>query len=203
MSHRTVINRNITSSWTGRQASSRSTSTFGVDQRLQISLKMVVAVGFEPTFRVFSSLLIVAFLCANLPPKLQAFPSYSKHYFASLSNYRQKNLCGNVRLCGNCAGRFIARWTVESHVLGQLSAIGAACGGFGHPAQVPSVSIRQPGYAGFAVHCVLSHSPSNRLPWPWWRVWAGHSIDSGQSGRDDGPSRPCAGCGAVADCSTW
>ena len=52
---------------------------------------------------MFSLLLIIAFLCANLPAKIQAFPSYCKHCFATSGNNRQKNLCGIVRLCGNCA----------------------------------------------------------------------------------------------------
>jgi hypothetical protein len=68
-----------------------------------IARKMVLAVGFEPTFRVFSLLLIVAFLCAGLYALIQVFPSYSKHYFASIGNFGQENLCGNVLLCGNCA----------------------------------------------------------------------------------------------------
>jgi hypothetical protein len=35
--------------------------------------------------------------------KIQAFPSYFKHYFASSGNNRQKNVCAIVRLCVNCA----------------------------------------------------------------------------------------------------
>jgi hypothetical protein len=40
--------------------------------------RVAEGVGFEPTFSVFfmfSLLLIIAFLCANLPAKIQAFPS--------------------------------------------------------------------------------------------------------------------------------
>jgi hypothetical protein len=62
--------------------------------------------GLEPIealFFMFSSLIIFAFLCANLYSVIQAFPLHSKHFLASLCNYRQKNLCGIVRLCGNCA----------------------------------------------------------------------------------------------------
>ena len=61
--------------------------------------KMVGAVGFEPTFSgisKFSLLLIFAFLCANLPAKIQAFTSYFKHYFASLGNNVKKNACRGV-----------------------------------------------------------------------------------------------------------
>jgi len=57
----------------------------------------------ETVFSMLSLLLIVAFLCANLPVKIQAFPSYCKYYFASSGNNRQENLCGLVRLCGKCA----------------------------------------------------------------------------------------------------
>jgi hypothetical protein len=60
---------------------------------------MVWAVGFEPTFSgisKFSLLLIFAFLCANLPAKIQAFSSHFKHYLASLGNNVKKNACRGV-----------------------------------------------------------------------------------------------------------
>jgi len=60
---------------------------------------MVAGVGFEPTFSVifiFSLSLIFAFLDTYLHAKIQAFPSYCKHYFASLCNNRKKNMCHGV-----------------------------------------------------------------------------------------------------------
>jgi hypothetical protein len=69
--------------------------------------KWSFAVGFEPTFSAIfkvSLMLIFAFLCANLHTKLREFTSYFKDYFASLCIDGQKNVCGTVQLCGNCAG---------------------------------------------------------------------------------------------------
>jgi hypothetical protein len=77
---------------------------------------VVPATGLEPidaSFLMFSSVLIIAFLCANLYAKIQALPSYCKHCFASLCNYGQKNLCGIVRLCGNCAAVKFCAGTVR------------------------------------------------------------------------------------------
>lgn len=74
-------------------------------------LEVAPKVGLEPieaSVFVFSLMLIVAFLCANLHANIQAFPSYGKDYFASMGNFGQKNLCGIVRLCGNCAVIFQA-----------------------------------------------------------------------------------------------
>jgi hypothetical protein len=93
---------------------------------------------------MFSLLLIFAFLCANLPAKIQAFPSYSKHYFASLGNNRQKNLCGIVRVCGNCAEVEFCAGTVR--------------------ARWPSALPFDVGRAGLASAVLGSRPPSNRLP---------------------------------------
>ena len=67
---------------------------------------MAPKVGLEPivaSFLMYSLLLIIAFLCANLPAKIRVFPSCCKLYFAFLCNNGQEKLCGTVRLCGNCA----------------------------------------------------------------------------------------------------
>ncbi len=58
---------------------------------------------------MFSLLLIIAFRCAHLLTKIRAIPSYFKHYIASVGNKQQKNLCGFVRLCGNCAAKLSGR----------------------------------------------------------------------------------------------
>ncbi len=84
--------------------------------------KMAPKVGLEPivaSFLMYSLLLIIAFLCANLPAKIRAFPSCCKLYFASLCNNRQKNLCGTVRLCGNCAVVKCCAVTVRGLLPGQ------------------------------------------------------------------------------------
>jgi hypothetical protein len=65
--------------------------------------KMVRLAGLEPAKRVFSSLLIIAFLCAILLTFIHGFPSYVNGYFAPRGGHGQKNLCGIVRLCGSCA----------------------------------------------------------------------------------------------------
>ena len=65
--------------------------------------KLVRLAGLEPAKGLFSSLLIIAFLCAILLIFIHGFPSYVNGYFASKSTYGQKNLCGLVRLCGKCA----------------------------------------------------------------------------------------------------
>ena len=104
-------------------------------------------VGLEPivaSFLMYSLLLIIAFLCANLPAKIRAFPSCCKLYFASLCNNRQKNLCGTVRLCGNCAVVKCCAVTVRGLLPGQhckravaghcerlaglMAGLGAGCG---------------------------------------------------------------------------
>ena len=95
---------------------------------------MVPATGLEPIerpFSMFSLLLIFAFLCANLYVLIQDFPSYCKHYFASLGNNRQENLCGIVRLCGKCAA-----------IGGGLNLCGICAGGLSHarPAKTPRLS---------------------------------------------------------------
>ena len=82
--------------------------------------EMVWAVGFEPTFSgisKFSLLLIFAFLCANLPAKIQAFSSHFKHYLASLGNNVKKNACRgvspilSVSMCVAIkGGRFLCRF---------------------------------------------------------------------------------------------
>ena len=59
--------------------------------------------GLEPAKRVFSSLLIIAFLCAILLTFIHGFPSYVNGYFAPRGRHGQKKLCGIVRLCGKCA----------------------------------------------------------------------------------------------------
>ena len=103
---------------------------------LQRLRRMAPKVGLEPIGRPFSAvslLLIIAFLCANLPANIQAFPSYSKHYFASLCNCGQKKLCGNMRLCGNCAaGKFCAgtvraRWPLASPRYVGRAGLGVGC----------------------------------------------------------------------------
>jgi hypothetical protein len=94
--------------------SSQNLETLGAQ-----ALEMAPKVGLEPieaSFFMFSLLLIIAFLCANLYANIQAFPSYGKHYFASLCNNRQKNLCGTVRLCGNCAGVEFCAGTVRARL---------------------------------------------------------------------------------------
>jgi len=48
---------------------------------------------------MFSLLLIIAFLCANLPMKIQAFPSYCKNYLHLVATVGRKTCAG---LCG-CA----------------------------------------------------------------------------------------------------
>jgi len=48
---------------------------------------------------MFSLLLIIAFLCANLPMKIQAFPSYCKNYLHLVATNGRKTCAG---LCG-CA----------------------------------------------------------------------------------------------------
>jgi hypothetical protein len=56
-------------------------------------VKMVCDRGFEPIsvgFFMFSLLLMFAFWCSDLHAKIQAFPSYSKGYSASLCNNGQK-----------------------------------------------------------------------------------------------------------------
>ena len=65
--------------------------------------KLVRLAGLEPAKRVFSSLLIIAFLCAILLTFIHGFPSYVNGYFAPRGRHGQKKLCGIVRLCGKCA----------------------------------------------------------------------------------------------------
>ena len=87
--------------------------------------EMAPKVGLEPieaSLFVFPSLLIIAFLCGNLYALIRAFPSYSKDYFASLGNNRQKKLCVNVRLCGNCAAVEFCAGTVRALVATATSA---------------------------------------------------------------------------------
>jgi len=70
------------------------------------SVSMMLERGLEPISRplfMFSLLLIIAFLCANLHAVIQRIPSKNKVYLASSCNDEQKKLCGIVRLCGNCA----------------------------------------------------------------------------------------------------
>jgi len=56
---------------------------------------------------------------ANLPTKIQAFPSYCMDYLHLVANNLQKNLCGIVRLCGNCAA-----------TISRLNVCGICAGGF-------------------------------------------------------------------------
>jgi hypothetical protein len=58
---------------------------------------------------MFSLLLIIAFRYAHLLAKIRAIPSYFKHYIASVCDKQQKNMCGIVRLCGNCAVKVSGR----------------------------------------------------------------------------------------------
>jgi hypothetical protein len=113
--------------------------------------KLVAGVGFEPIFGsslVFSSLLIVAVLCGYLHAEIQDLSLHCKDFRASMSNYRQKNLCGIVRLCGNCAVTFRGHilcgicagvllslpWlTKESRLVSQMCAM---TGHFGETGQV-------------------------------------------------------------------
>jgi hypothetical protein len=93
-------------------------------------------------FRQVSWLPFVAHLRAYLLTTIQAFPSYGKHYFASIGNNRQKNVCRRVspglacvvivsssnlagfcvRLCRLARGRSSHCLTIETLCLGQVCA---------------------------------------------------------------------------------
>ena len=95
---------------------------------------MVRERGLEPISRpffMFSSLLIFAFLCANLRTVIQTFPSQIKSYLASNGNNGQENLCGTVRvvrkvcenrhgliLCGDCAA--FGQWGFSGIAIARL-----------------------------------------------------------------------------------
>jgi hypothetical protein len=74
---------------------------------------LVRLAGLEPAIRVFSVLLIVAFLCGCLLVLIRHYTRICKHYFASTSDIEQKIVCESVRalpvvreVCGQvmCAG---------------------------------------------------------------------------------------------------
>jgi hypothetical protein len=85
---------------------------FGVNQAgLAGVFDLVPTTGLEPItigFLLLSFLLMCAFLVSQLYANIWAFPSYCKHCFASFGKHGQKNLCGIVRLCGNCAVAILA-----------------------------------------------------------------------------------------------
>jgi hypothetical protein len=67
-------------------------------------LEVVPRLGLEPIFCVFSSLLIVAFVCDYLHRLILHFSFVYKLFVASNGNKWQKMLCGVVRWFPHCAG---------------------------------------------------------------------------------------------------
>jgi len=77
---------------------------FSFNIKKSTALEIVVrARGLEPTFGVFSGLLIDAFLCELSPDMKQQIPNKNKHNFATMGKHMKNYLCDFVRQLRRCA----------------------------------------------------------------------------------------------------